>query len=153
MVNYCKTCGLLDPAQNVCRLYKVKMDPNEDFCGRHTKDVYTCEVCGAITLQPVYDLEEGGSCHLLCMNCATQRNTCLFCKNNTECAFETDPSPLPKVIMKTIQQSNMVMQQQVLNPDRIEITCKKNCKCFDAENGCLRQNNSCGNHDFKWPGE
>lgn len=151
MVKYCETCGLFDPKQNICRLSNLQKNPSEDFCSNHVNDLLVCEVCGKWTLQPVYDLLPDGNFHILCLSCAKQRHTCIFCKNNVECVFQTDPSPLPKTIVKAIQQNNMFMQQQVLNPDRIEITCKKKCKCFNSEIGCSRQITTCSNQDFCYP--
>ena len=145
---HCNTCGLHDPSQNICLLYKHQVDPNEDFCSKH-KQVHRCERCNTITLTPIIEME-GDIVHLLCVQCASERSTCSFCSHNNGCSFENDPSPLPKVVMQTMQQGSMYMQTQVRNPERIRETCQKNCECFDTENGCLRQNNYCNKHSFSW---
>lgn len=150
MVNYCQTCGLLDPSQNICRISKLQMNPLEDFCSKHQPQLEHCEICGKLTLDTIIDVSIEGEFHFLCADCASARNTCRFCFHNILCSFENDPSPLPKMVIKTINQGNMLMQTQVPNPDRIRETCQKNCKCFDAEIGCLRQNNYCGQHAFTW---
>ena len=143
---HCNTCGLRDPSQNICLLHKHQVDPNEDFCSKH-RQVYRCEHCGSITLSPIIEVDND-TIHLWCMNCSQERNTCSFCVHNNICSFENDPSPLPKVVMKTMNQGNMYVQTQVRNPERIRETCQKNCECFDAENGCLRQNNYCTGYCF-----
>lgn len=150
MVKYCQTCGLLDPSQQFCRRHGMQVDPATDFCSKHQGAVEYCEVCGKTILTATIDVSIEGELHFLCANCAQERNTCRFCSHNILCSFENDPSPLPKMVLKTINQDNMVMQAQVMNPDRIRETCQKNCKCFDVENGCLRQNNYCGQHAFTW---
>ena len=60
------------------------------------------------------------------------------------CSFENDPSPLPKIVQKQVRQGNMTAITQVRNPERIEITCKKDCPCYDPEFECLRQFGTCG---------
>ncbi len=40
----------------------------------------------------------------------------------------------------------MTMQSVVMNPERIRETCQKNCKCWNDEMGCLRQNGTCGQY-------
>jgi len=150
MINYCKTCGLRDLSQPLCRLFKHQINPEQDFCSRHTKSLMRCEICGTEILVPYIDISTEGEYHVLCNTCASERSTCRYCKKNTECAFENDPSPLPKVVMKTMQQGNSYIQTQVINPDRIRETCEKKCSCFDAKNGCLRQNNWCDKQDFSW---
>ena len=47
---------------------------------------------------------------------------------------------LPQMVMKTIQQGIMIVQQQVPNPKRIEKYCKV-CNCWDDEYGCFKQGN------------
>lgn len=152
MINYCRTCALCDPSQSVCRLFHHKIDIDQDFCSRHTKSLIQCEICGAPMLEPFIDLSIEGEYHVICGNCASSRSSCSFCKKNTLCSFENDPSPLPKVITKTMQQGNSYIQTQIRNPERVRETCEKNCFCFDAENGCLRQNNWCNKQEFSWGG-
>lgn len=108
-----------------------------------------CEVCGQPLQIEIIDVTDDVP-HYLCQNCAAQRHSCNFCTHGGECSFQTDPSPLPKVITQTTQNGNMIIQQQVLNPERVEITCKKFCDCFSPDFGCLRQFNTCGNHAFTW---
>lgn len=66
-----------------------------------------------------------------------------------ECEFETNPSTIPKVVQQRIQQGPMTSIVQVKNPTRVEMFCK-NCKCFDEEFGCLKENSCCGDWQAKY---
>ena len=108
-----------------------------------------CDICGAAIQNPIIDSTEE-PIHIMCYDCATARSTCKLCHYNTDCAFHNDPSTLPKTIVKTISQNGMIIQTQIINPERVDKTCKEKCFCFDNEIGCLRQFNTCGKVDFKW---
>ena len=101
-----------------------------------------CETCGRPTQQQVL-CPDGDNWHILCPNCASQLNTCAFCKKANTCTFETDPSPLPKMVQKQIRQGNMISVTTEMNPERIRQTCEKGCDCFDANFGCMRQFHYC----------
>ena len=107
--------------------------------------IMVCETCSRQTQQQVL-APDGDSWHILCPNCASQLNSCGFCKNGGKCDFETNPSSLPKFVQKQIRQGNMIAVTDIPNPERIRQTCQKGCPCFDPEFGCLKQNNTCG----KW---
>lgn len=145
----CKTCGYLHPQQPICQLRGEQVDPNADFCSKHqvVYEVETCAICG----QPIYntnlllDVQEDGSVRYIHLACGRALNTCSTCKHRGRCEFETNPDPMPKVVMQTVRQGNMVMQTQVRNPDRIRKFCHE-CPCFDPENECLKQFNCCGKY-------
>ena len=101
-----------------------------------------CETCGRPTEQQVL-CPDGDNWHILCPNCASQLNTCAFCKKVNVCTFETDPSPLPKMVQKQIRQGPMISVTTEMNPERIRQTCEKGCDCFDANFGCMRQFHYC----------
>ena len=147
---YCKSCALLNPSQSYCQLNKRQVIPDKDYCSSHSNSLFYCEICNAPILNPILDITNGEDYHILCSSCANQRSSCSFCAKNIDCAFENDPSPTPKVIVKTMQQGNSYIQTQVMNPDRVRETCEKKCFCFDAKNGCLRQNNWCDKQQFTW---
>jgi hypothetical protein len=64
------------------------------------------------------------------------------------CEFETNPSPIPKQIQKTVRQGNVQMQTVMDNPERIEAFCHK-CPCWcDA---CGRYDGTCGNYNEYTP--
>ena len=101
-----------------------------------TANLFTCDICGRQYL-PHQATVEAHTGKVICPNCAQFMMACGSCKFSEGCAFDTDPSPIPKVVMQTIQQGNMRIQQQVRNPAREEITCKK-CKCYNEEFHCMR---------------
>lgn len=148
MIKSCKVCGFADLKQNVCQLFRMKIDPDSDYCSKlqDKTTVKICDVCGraivdnhSTFLVPTENIEW----KLLCDECINLINTCAFCKNSQTCDFETNPSTLPKMVQKQIRQGNMVAVTTIKNPERIRETCQKNCKCFSAENGCMREFNYC----------
>lgn len=72
-----------------------------------------------------------------------------MCEFAKTCDFETNPSTMPKIVQKVIQQGNMQMATQVRNPEREKITCAAGCKCYNETYGCSRQDNLCINYDFR----
>lgn len=148
MNKYCKTCGFLDPTQPVCRIFRIQVDPNADFCSKHQlkTEVEHCEKCGSPILGGSVLDEKDNELRFLCIQCAKVLNTCASCKMGQTCEFRTNPDPMPQMVNKTIRQGNMIMQQTVPNPSRIEKFCY-NCTCFSMEYGCMKQNNCC---DGKW---
>lgn len=100
----------------------------------------TCAICG----QPI---EKGiiwfGS-NPLCQNCGHLIGACQTCARRNTCVFETDPSPVPKIVQKTIKNGNMVSSFPVKNPERVVATCvNQNCACYRREDGCCRDLGSC----------
>ena len=108
----CETCGFRDLKNSVCQVFGHAINPKDD-----------------------------GTFGFYCKECVAAFSTCETCKHATECDFETNPSSLPKVVQKQIRQGNMMTVTQIKNPDRIEITCKNGCLCYDTENGCRKQFN------------
>ena len=104
--------------------------------------VVQCETCGRPTDQQ-FLCPDGDIWHILCPNCASQLNSCSFCKKVNTCLFETDPSPLPKMIQKQIRQGPMISVTTEKNPERIRQTCEKGCDCFDPNFDCMRQFHYC----------
>lgn len=148
MNKYCKTCGFLDPTRPVCLLRGEQVDATADFCSKHQIPIYIgkCNICGKDVYDTncVIDSEEPHSIYHLV--CAKAINTCSTCTFGKACEFRTNPDPMPQMVNKTIRQGNMIMQQTVPNPSRIEKFCY-NCTCFSMEYGCMKQNNCC---DGKW---
>lgn len=117
-------------------------------------ETLTCQMCGRpcfkdaiISAKEVEGPNTLPFYYIMCRTCHSQCGTCAMCINRSDCLFETDPSPLPKQVQKTIRQGNMVMQTIVQNPDRIRETCQKSCKCWSDEFGCLKQSGTCGNYE------
>ena len=99
-----------------------------------------CACCGRNAIAVVNPDGTG-----LCANCYQYCNTCRLCASSVYCAFEQDPSPLPKQVMQTIHQGNAVMQRPIMNPERVKALCPS-CSCYDMELGCLRQYGTCGGY-------
>ena len=113
----------------------------------------TCSICGKACLEnaiiSAIEVEGPGTnpaYYVMCPRCYSLCGSCVMCVSARSCPFETDPSPLPKQVQKTIRQGNMVMQGIVPNPDRIRETCQKSCKCWSDDFGCLKQNGTCANY-------
>lgn len=140
---YCNTCGFSGlNAPQVCALSGLKIDA-DDYCSKHRRNLIKCSICGQIIVSD--GIIDNG--HLICKVCFSNSNSCIICRFGNTCSFQTDPSPLPKMINKEVRQGNMIAVTQVMNPERIHITCEKGCKCFDKENGCLKQIGSCPNRE------
>ena len=104
-----------------------------------------CDVCGHP--MPANEVIIDGD-NLICKQCFQHMNTCVLCDNGERCEFKQNPSPIPHTIRKEVRQGNMIAVTDVMNPERVEKTCKSLCGCFSEEFGCLRQFNTCG--DFKF---
>lgn len=145
MKKYCKTCGLADLRQQRCKVTNLPIDPLKDFCSKHDNTTIYCETCHQQLIRDsvywVHDLDWNWHCH--CIECVKTLSSCSFCKKARTCAFENDPSSLPRTIQKQIRQGNQIYITEVPNPARIDITCKNGCSCYDIEKGCLRENNYC----------
>lgn len=73
-------------------------------------------------------------------------DTCHLCQSGNLCDFETNPSRLPKMIQKQIQQGPMTQIIQMKNPDRVAETCAKNCPCYNPDYECGKNFGVCGNY-------
>ena len=127
---------------------RLNMPTEKDCkCPLYMSHYEVCAFCGQPILEGgVYDTVSN---LLFCNNCGHKLNTCATCMTARDCLFETDPSPVPKMVQQTVRQGNMVSTVPVKNPNRIEITCKKGCRCFDDEKGCLREFSTCQNWCLK----
>lgn len=102
-----------------------------------------CNYCGQAKARVINQNGTGA-----CDRCAQLFGTCNICVNSLNCRFETDPSPLPKQVQKTIRQDNMIMQTVIPNPERIKLCCS-GCPCTDEElTACWRRAaGTCGNYN------
>ena len=144
----CGECALMQHNGGTCPIFNQTFEANESGCPRFAKDLVTCELCRHLIMPVgvVVDMTDDEHPHFICDECRKKCGHCPTCVNARTCAFETDPSSLPKLIQKEFRQGNMISVTQVKNPARIDITCKKGCPCFSEENGCSRQINTCGNY-------
>ena len=85
-----------------------------------------------IDIKGVKDILSYDDEKVICPNCHHSRSVCGSCIHSTTCLFETDPDPMPKVVVQQMRNGNTVIQQQVRNPAREEKFCK-NCKCYNEE--------------------
>ena len=145
MVKYCRTCALANLKLLKCRRFGHSINPNEDFCSRHYGAIPTCAICGQEMLKETsfIDFKNGEHLRIICQKCNEMLHTCALCKNGQDCAFNNDPSPIPKQIQKQYRNGPMISVVQEINPERVAITCAKGCSCYNPENGCLRQYNTC----------
>ena len=147
MILHCKSCGFKHPKEDSCLLHKRGINPEVDSCSWHAKNPPKCSVCGHITMKPIFE-ERGINLLTLCSRCAETITTCGGCKDSSICRFQTDPSPIPLVVQKQIRQGPMTQIVQVKNPDRINITCKMGCHCWDKEGEfCHKEDGWCERYD------
>lgn len=149
----CRTCCLSDKIKNLCLKTGTTVNLDEDFCSKHSENLPICEVCGNYIAGDMFlDQDSNEKWHSICGKCSPLLNTCKACPNIRVCEFETNPDPMPKIIMKTIQQGNMTMQTQARNEDRVKKFCI-NCKCWIADdiNACAKDFNvGCVNKQDFW---
>lgn len=143
MINYCNTCRLGDMTQNKCQLTGFDITA-EDYCSKWTNSLEQCSICRRYILPSGVVYSNG---NIYCADCASKLLSCAFCVRCHVCEFETNPDPMPKVIIQTMQQGTMRMQQQVKNPERIKKFCT-DCKCYSEDSGCLKEFHiGCINHE------
>lgn len=92
--------------------------------------LYRCSICKC-------EFETGGvipheTSYLLCNKCAQFLYTCDTCKHGADCALKCYNQP-DLFVIKTIQQGNMILQTQVINPEVIKRVCG-NCVCESPVN-------------------
>ena len=106
-----------------------------------------CSYCGNPDA-PVVNQE---GTEFYCLRCKDLFGTCAMCVNAEICPFQTSDIDIPPIVMQTIRQGPVTMQQQIKNPDRIRETCQKLCPCFHEEFACLKENGTCGNYARRLP--
>lgn len=146
----CGNCALWQQNKGLCPIFNMQLEESETGCPAFKSTIEPCEICGKIFLTPGVIELEGSEPHIYCDNCASQIHNCPTCIHSTNCAFETDPSPIPPYIMQTVRKGNTLIQTQVRNPERIRQICQDKCPCFSTDFECLRQFNSCGSWKAPW---
>lgn len=109
-----------------------------------------CEICGypMELVGSFLEQDSEGEWHQYCARCAELLKTCQACF--APCEFETNPDPMPKFVMKTVRQGNMMMQTQVKNEERVQKFCSS-CCCWDENHGCMKEFNvGCINKQDFW---
>ena len=147
LVNKCGQCAYPKHNGGICPATNLHPNFDQSACAHFTSELLQCKLCGNL-IPPsaaIYEVKNGSGITITCQSCQAQRYTCATCVQRQTCSFETDPSPLPKMIRQQIQNGPQIIVTDVRNPSRIAETCKKGCPCFDPELGCLKQNNCCTN--------
>jgi hypothetical protein len=107
----------------------------------------TCPLCGRAFESGGIYLNEAPHL-LLCNECGTRFWTCATCDTSRRCLVQENPKHIQPVIFQTIQQGNMVIQQQVPNPELTKQYCEVECQCWhsDSKTCCRQQLSVCVNH-------
>jgi len=140
--NYrCRTCANKGMAQDntpACVKFKIKINPEEDFCAWHdNENIQGCHICGSTDNLIIDNIDNEN--YLFCKGHYNAIHSCQGCVNNNVCGFASDHSE-PQVVMKTIRQGMMTMQTQIKNPNLIQKHCSK-CQCSYADGtdfACLK---------------
>ena len=140
MIKYCNTCQLYEKTKKVCLLSGIPME-DTDYCSKHADEVIPCDICGNPLLGSTYVEYNGdGELRQYCERCHQAFHTCQLCSDFRKCEFMTNPDPMPQVVMKTVQQGNMVVQTQAKNEERVQKFCLS-CGCWDENHGCMKEYN------------
>ena len=142
----CYSCGCADQMHHKCQILGVPC--TKDECRFWTDEPTHCRICGNII--PLkeniiwIESEQLPATYVpICGKCQYETSTCRTCVNKATCDFETNPSPIQKAVENRIQMGNLTTVGMIKNPERIEITCKQNCECWDENLGCLKERLSC----------
>lgn len=148
----CGDCGLWKANNRVCPFFQEPMDADEAGCPKFQGELAQCQICGrGIVGKAILNYDtHTQAVHTVCGNCDNVLYTCRTCTCGKLCDFETNPVQLPKMVQQEIRQGNMIAVQTIRNPERVRETCQKNCKCFHADFGCLKQNGECLNWEVKY---
>lgn len=149
----CARCLWKTP-DNICRKLEIKINDLTQKCPAETtqQDISQCQICGRVL--PVRELEiclpTEDRKIMACRNCAQTISTCNMCANASYCAFNEDIScQEPPQILQTFKHNGGIVQTTIINPKRVEQTCKK-CSCFEEETGeCMRTYGYCANYTIK----
>lgn len=149
MKQNCNSCVFLEDV--VCRVFSQEIKDKENTCcPKYCDTISTCAVCGRKFAEPVPPItfnRKTGQYYPICAECFAHKHECATCNEGHYCDFETNSSPLPKVIQKTAEVEmngvRQTVQTMVRNEEREKITCKAGCKCWDDEYGCLKSYGTC----------
>lgn len=144
MIN--KTCGrcvLQEQNGGTCPIFNKQFPEEEQGCPYFTPQLMKCDICGNLIHPKEIVVTNEEPIKILCQTCVSELNTCPTCNFSKQCFFETDPSPIPKVVQREIRKGNIRTVTQVRNPERVDKLCKNKCSCYSSEFGCLRQSNTC----------
>ena len=150
----CKTCqslGAYNDGSPGCIKFKIKVNPEEDYCSWHeTKgQAIICAICKRE--YPISELfywinQDGSVGYQVCKNCLDKIGSCITCAYQNECGFANDHSE-PQIVMQNVQKGFMTMQTQVKNPHLVQKHCVS-CRCSygNRDPECMKDENgaNCG---------
>lgn len=149
-MSYCRDCAFANNINGayICTFFKVQKPIilNGAACQffQHKQYITQCDNCKANCIGAII-VQNGDTTKYLCGQCAAKIGYCQSCVQVSQCAFETDPSPIPKTI--SYRNGNTIFTSSSKNPERIAITCKKGCPCWnDEEQYCYREENTCAKY-------
>ena len=150
MERKCGDCALKSIKHGLCPIFNANMEGHSG-CPHFTTTLTSCDTCGNLILGESYIQEDNGIYHIMCADC-TVGHPCKSCAEVGYCRFQNDQScQEPPYVMVQQRQGNMVVQQQIQNPKRIQATCAAGCSCYSEEHGCMREHGcGCNNHKFNW---
>jgi hypothetical protein len=153
MEKKCATCALKSLQGGMCPIFRANTE-DENGCPQHTSHIDQCAICGGMIIKEGTYYIDDNVMHIVCPTCVNG-HPCTGCENFQTCRLMTDQScPEPLYVMQTMQQGNMVVQQQVINPKRVQAICPQ-CKCYnttdEGEQMCFQNENcSCHNKKIIW---
>lgn len=151
----CDTCALNKLQGGACPVFNADMT-GKDGCPMYQYELQTCDLCGNVIVGTVFlEHDDNMDWHRLCQSCinASPCKTCI----HQYCAFhQNQECKEPLYVMREVRQGNMIAQTQVMNPKRVEATCRQGCPCFnedglDTGEFCGRQNEwGCNKYHTNW---
>ena len=148
----CKSCvrkGKFQDGSDGCSKFNIKINLEKDGCSWHKRDETTCCLCGNSDDNMIILYGVNNDVYPFCNNCFKSYHTCQLCQDKNICEFKNDHSE-PQIIMQTIRQGYMTMQQQVKNPKLIAKHCTT-CHCSWGKENCHKDDNgiNCPNWQLK----
>ena len=141
-LKFCRNCALRNIQTKICSLSNLMYDDDNPSCKYYCEELIKCGYCGRSFPKLNTIIED----NFICPNCENLLGTCAMCENNYTCDFMTNPSPLPKNIIKLDQVGNTQVRVNIKNPERVKITCENGCGCYNG-NGCSKEtDNICKNY-------
>lgn len=154
-MKYCRNCAAPQRTQTgeyVCGLFNIDIDLNKQACQHiiSPEMICQCDICKTnIPMNAAIVMTNKEQSLLLCAKCSKNINTCATCECENLCDFQTNPINIPLQTQQQINKNGMYMVVTVPNPARIAETCKKNCKCWSEDLGCMKQYNYCYQYKLK----
>lgn len=132
----CEKCALRGPGQ-VCRLTRSVVTTDAKECPHFLDNLEECDLCHD-KFRP-RDVVFTGD-RIVCRDCLISLGRCQSCEYVVKCGLRYYQGTKPLYIMQAVQNGNMTIRQQVLNPEVINEICPQ-CGCGDwkmcsANQGC-----------------